>query len=216
MKKLLYNIFRIILLITLPFIFLVRGSVFLNENYDIGPWLSLAGGMIATAFLLFIYFTFLYGKLTGRFGDRDNLMRRSALSLVLVVAYAIYGLIFISGNNTKSSEVQKEYTELHPILRLGISTIVFADKDLIVTDASRVKEDYRKMGLKTKSKSLHYRQKSSGFVHAVDIRTLRRSEFRNFLLKTYFSAMGFNTLRHGGTADHLHISIDSRDSPGAI
>ncbi len=216
MKRLIYNLIKIVLLLVLPFIFLVRGSVYLNETYSLGPWLSMGGGILATAVLLFLYFTFLYGKLTGRFGDSDNLMRRTALSLMIVSAYAIYGLIFISGNNTKTTEVQKEYSELHPILRLGVSTVVFFDKELIVTDASRVKEDYKKMGLKTKNRSLHYKQKSSGFVHAVDIRTKTRTAFRNNLLKFYFKAMGFNTLRHVGTEDHLHISIQSKDAPGAI
>lgn len=216
MRRIVFNIIKIIALLVLPFILLVRGSVYLNETYAIGPWVSLGGGIAGTALLLFLYFTFMYGKITGRLGDSDNLMRRSVLSLIIVGAYVVYGLIFISGNNTKTTEVQKEYTELHPILRLGVSTIVFLDKDLIVTDASRVQEDYEKMGLKTKRRSLHYRQKSTGYVHAVDIRTKSRTEVRNFLLKNYFKAMGFNTLRHVGTEDHLHISIASKDAPGAI
>ena len=85
----------------------------------------------------------------------------------------------------------------------------------MITDANRVPEDYRKMGLKSKSRSLHYRQKN-GFVHAIDIRTKGRSEFRNFCLKWYFRLMGFNVLRHGGTGDHLHVSLFSHDSPGAL
>ena len=84
-----------------------------------------------------------------------------------------------------------------------------------MTDANRVPEDYRKMGLKSKKRSLHYKQKN-GFVHAMDIRTNGRGEVRNFLLKTYFQLMGFNVLRHGGTGDHLHVSLHSHDNPGAI
>ncbi|MEL6925882.1 MAG: hypothetical protein AAFO94_17705, partial [Bacteroidota bacterium] len=77
------------------------------------------------------------------------------------------------------------------------------------------KEDYKRMGLKTKRHSLHYQQ-PSGFVHAVDLRTNNRSWLRNFLLRSYFQLMGFNTLRHGGTGDHLHVSILSHARPGAI
>ena len=215
MKKIIYHLFKIALLLFLPFIMLVRGSVYLHEHQVASPWLALGGGMLITAIVLFIYMSFAYGKLTGRFGDSDNLMRRSVLALVLVMGYAIYGLIFISNNNTKHTSVKKEYTQLHPILRLGISTIVFLDKNLIITDASRTKEDYKKMGLKTKNRSLHYKQKN-GFVHAVDIRTNGRGGLRNFLLKSYFRLMGFNTLRHGGTGDHLHISLKSHDNPRGI
>ena len=84
-----------------------------------------------------------------------------------------------------------------------------------MTDANRQPEDYRKMGLKSKKNSLHYQQ-SNGFVHAFDVRTKNRSWLRNGLLQLYFKAMGFNTLRHGGTGDHLHISLKSRDRPCAI
>ena len=76
-------------------------------------------------------------------------------------------------------------------------------------------EDYRKMGLPTKGHSLHY-HKSNGYAHAVDLRTNNHSEIRNFALKMYFKLMGFNTLRHVGTGDHLHISLNSKDVPGAI
>jgi len=215
MGKFIYNLLKILLLLTLPFIVLVRGAVHAHEHYTTSPWIALFGGMLIAAFIVFVYLSFAYGKVTGKLGDSDNLMRRSALALILVLGYGIYGLIFISGANTKHDDVKKEYTELHPILRVSISTIIFLDKDLIITDASRVKEDYKKMGLKTKRHSLHYEQ-SSGFVHAVDLRTNHRSEVRNFLLKSYFNLMGFNTLRHGGTGDHLHISISSRDRRGAI
>ena len=71
------------------------------------------------------------------------------------------------------------------------------------------------MGLNTNSRSLHYIQ-SDGFVHAIDIRTAGRSELRNQLTLWVFRSFGFNTLRHGGTADHLHISINSKDARGAI
>ena len=98
---------------------------------------------------------------------------------------------------------------------MGISTLVFLDEDLIITDASRKPEDYKKMGLKTKSRSLHYIQ-SSGYAHAIDIRTNNRNFVRNFFTKLYFQLMGFNTLRHDGTADHLHVSLSSKDIPGGI
>ncbi|MCB0686013.1 MAG: hypothetical protein KDC53_05795 [Saprospiraceae bacterium] len=114
----------------------------------------------------------------------------------------------------KSPEISKEYTRLHPILRVGIANLVLLDKDIIITDADRLPEDYHQMGLSSKAHSLHYRQ-SNGYAHAVDIRTNDRSAIRNFLLKIYFRSMGFHVLRHGGTGDHLHVSLLSHDRPYA-
>jgi len=70
------------------------------------------------------------------------------------------------------------------------------------------------MGLKSKNHSLHYRQ-SNGYAHAMDLRTNGRSEVRNFMTQTFFRLMGFKTLRHIGTADHLHVSLVSHDRPNA-
>jgi hypothetical protein len=71
---------------------------------------------------------------------------------------------------------------------------------------SRQPEDYERMGLSTNGASLHYRQ-ADGYAHAVDLRTRGRSPGRNILIRLYFEAMGFDTLRHVGTADHLHVSL---------
>ena len=210
-----YNLLKLLLLLVLPFILLIRGAVYFHSEYTLLPGASLIISGAITTVLLFIYLTFMYGRVTGKIGSTNALKRRSVIALLLVLGYSIYGLFFLSNTNAKSSEVHSEFTKLHPIVRLSISTILFLDHDLIITDAKRQPEDYKKMGLKTKKRSLHYKQ-STGYVHAVDIRTNGRSELRNTLLIWYFKCMGLNTLRHGGTGDHLHISLDSRDSPGAI
>ncbi len=210
-----YNILKLLLLLLLPFILLIRGAVFFHSQYNCFPAVSLLASGFITAIVLFIYLTFMYGRITGRIGGGNVLKRRSFIALFLVLGYSIYGLFFLSNSNAKSSEVRSEFTNLHPIVRLSISTVLFLDRDLIITDAKRQPEDYKKMGLPTKKRSLHYKQ-SSGYVHAVDIRTNNRSEIRNTLLKWYFKLMGLNTLRHVGTGDHLHISLKSHDSPGAI
>ncbi|MEO1515600.1 MAG: hypothetical protein AAFV95_11320 [Bacteroidota bacterium] len=213
--KWIYYLLKLSLLLILPFIFLIRGAVYLHVQSELNPWACLLGGMGATILLLVIYFSVIHGRLTGQIGNMGSLKRRSLLALCLVLGYCLYGLLHLSNANAKQDAVRQEYRSLHPILRLSISTILFIDRSLIVTDANRQPEDYRKMGLPTARRSLHYRQKN-GFVHAVDIRTRGRSELRNKLLQGYFQMMGLNTLRHGGTADHLHISLKSHDSPGAI
>ena len=210
-----YNILKLILLLIFPFILLIKGAVFIHEYYKYAATFSLlvSGGI--TTLLLFIYLSFMYGKVTGKIGSGNVLKRRSIIAILLVVGYSIYGLFFLSNSNAKSSEVHSEFTKLHPIVRLSVSTILFLDQELLITDSSRKPEDYKKMGLKSKKRSLHYKQ-SSGYVHAIDIRTKGRSELRNDMLVWYFRLMGFNTLRHVGTADHLHVSLSSPDSPGAI
>lgn len=215
MSSILYHLFKTLLLLVLPFIALIRGAVYFHAHYLFSPWWAIAGGIGVTTLLIFLYMSFFYGRMTGRLGDSGSLKWRSILAFILVLGYSFYGLAFLSGSNVKHSEIQKEYTSLHPILRLSISTILFIDKELLLTDAKRQPEDYKKMGLPTKKRSLHYPQ-SNGYVHAFDIRTKGRSELRNFLMTTYFKLMGFSTLRHTGTADHLHVSLKSFDHPHAI
>lgn len=178
----------------------------IHAHYNPGAWLSLSGGALITAFLLFIYMTFIYRRFTRKFGDSDNLQRRSLFALALVGLYCGYGLFFMSGDNLKNQELKSEITDLHPILRMGISTFILVDKKMIITDASRIPEDYRKMGLSTARNSLHYKQKD-GYAYAIDLRTNNRNEFRNRMMQLYFKILGYNTLRHTGTGDHLHISL---------
>jgi hypothetical protein len=202
----LLKILRVVLIIVLPFFILIRGSAFIHNRHDLGPWISLGGGAVITAFLLFIYMTFIYRRFTKKFGDSDNLKRRSLFALALVFLYCGYGLFFISSDNFKNPALKSEITDLHPILRMGVSTFILMDSDMIITDASRVPEDYRKMGLKTAKNSLHYKQKD-GYAYALDLRTNNRHETRNKIMRWYFKLLGFRTLRHAGTDDHLHVSL---------
>lgn len=215
MKSFLYNLVKIVFLLVLPFITLIRGAIFIHEQYNPWPSISIIGGVLFSALIIFFYIVFIQARITGKLGNITSIKRSYWAALVLILVYCIPGLLFLSAANAKHEEVQKEFTSLHPILRLGISTLVFVDKKVILTDAKRLPEDYHRMGLKVNSHSLHYKQ-SSGYAHAVDIRTRGRSEFRNNLVILYFKLMGFNTLRHVGTADHLHVSVMSHDRPGGI
>lgn len=188
----------------LPFILLIRGSIFLYTDKEFDPYICLLGGAGFTVFVLIIYFSFFYGRLAGRFGSFDSLKRRAIIAFLLVLVYSFHGIFFFSSSNTKSSEIKSELLELHPILRLSLSTLIHLDKDLIVTDAARKVSDYDDMGLDRNTRSKHLKQ-SDGYVHAVDLRTKGRSEYRNTFMGLYFRMMGFETLRHTGTADHLHV-----------
>lgn len=211
-RRLLFLLGKLLFLFALPFFLLIRGSVFLHENYALPAWGSILGGVLMSAALLFLYLNYLQGRLTGRAG---NVRHTYGLAFALVAVYCLPGLFYLSASNAKHESVRREFTRLHPILRLGVSTLTFLDKGLVVTDADRQPEDYSKMGLPANSHSLHYRQ-SSGYAHAVDLRTLRRGKLRNALVAAYFRLLGFNTLRHTGTADHLHVSLRSHGRPGGI
>jgi hypothetical protein len=118
----------------------------------------------------------------------------------------VYGLVFVAGSNVKSDEVRSEYARLHPLLRFAASGLVLFDPSSVITDAGRTTRDYWMMGLPEPEASLHFEQ-SSGFVHALDLRTRGRPEWRNRVVEVAFWALGFHALRHVGTADHLHVSL---------
>ncbi len=215
MVRIVYAIFKVIFILTLPFILLIRGAVYVHHEYNPGAFFSLAGGGVLAVIVFIVYLSFVSGYISKKLRVMRSLRRKGAIALLIVAGYSIHGLFFLSSRNIKSPGLKKEVTDLHPILRVAVSTIIFIDKDLIITDASRTPEDYKKMGLKTNTTSLHYKQKDN-YAYAMDLRTNSRSEVRNFFLKLYFRLMGFNTLRHNGTGDHLHISLHCHHRPGAI
>lgn len=189
--------------VMLPFYILLRLSVYLNQTYQVWSWVSIAGGMVATVLLLMLYAAWARWRIGSGFKFSKGVARGL---MVLVAMYVGYTAMYISGANVKTEEVRETYTALHPLMRLGVSTFMLADGEVVMTDAERVPEDYAKMGLPLNEGSLHFKQES-GYVHAMDLRTKGREEWKNFLMTIYFKAMGFRTLRHAGTADHLHVSL---------
>ncbi len=106
----------------------------------------------------------------------------------------------------KREELRTHYYSLHPLLRVASSTFLLLDRDAVITDLLRTHEDYLAMGLTVNEASLHFAQED-GYVHSLDLRTAGRPGWRNGAVRFYFWAMGFRTLRHVGTSDHLHISL---------
>lgn len=190
-------------LATLPFYALVRVGVFAYRVWGLGTWLSFLVGVAATALLLVLYAWVAGRKLKAGRGVR-RLLRRGAVGVV--IAYAGYALVYVAGANVKSEEVRVEYGTLHPLLRVATSIVFLVDPASVMTDAGRSPEDYALMGLPVNEASLHFQQ-DDGWVHAVDLRTRGRGEWRNRSLELAFWALGFHSLRHRGTADHLHVSL---------
>lgn len=190
-------------LIIFPFFLLIRFSVYLNLNYGLGAWTSLTGGILATILLLCVYLLLVSLKVA----NKKLLIKIGGIGIgTMVLGYCLFSLFYLSSVNAKSNDVQDIYRSMHPILRVAVSTVTLADNDLVITDIERFQEDYARMGLPVNQASLHYRQES-GYVHAVDIRTLDSGFFRNALLRGSLEVMGFRTIRHVGTADHLHVEL---------
>ncbi|MBI1967056.1 MAG: hypothetical protein HYS40_03615 [Gemmatimonadetes bacterium] len=190
----------------LPFYALVRGSVYLHAREGFPAWAALAAGVLLTLGVVTFYGTWLARRLTGRY---RLLAVAQWFALPVVTFYTGYALIYLSSVNVKSPGVRAYYTSVHPLLRVALATVILADRDIVLTDLGRKPQDYARMGLPLNETTLHHRQ-PDGFVHAVDLRTRGRNELNNRLTQVYFWAMGFDTLRHVGTADHLHVSLPVR------
>lgn len=199
---LLQGVLRLVAIIALPFVVLVRGAVFFYEHGRVPAWLALLVAGLLTIGLVTVYASSLLHTLTGR---SRVLLIAKWVALPLVVFYCGFSLLYLSRINAKP-DVRAYYRTVHPLLRLALSTWILVDDKLVVTDMRRAREDYARMGLAVNETSLHYRQ-ADGWVHAVDLRTTSRGWFRNRLVQVYFWGMGFNTLRHVGTADHLHVDV---------
>jgi len=193
----------LVMLAVLPFALLIRGGVFAYQAWAVGTWPALLLSATGTALLLGLYAL----VVTRRLGASRN-VRKLVIRAAMAVgfAYVAYGLVFIASENVKSDDVQAEYSSVHPLLRIASSALILVDPTSVITDAGRTAEDYWLMGLPENEASLHFEQES-GFVHALDLRTNGRPEWRNRAVELGFWALGFHSLRHVGTADHLHLSL---------
>lgn len=194
---------KVVLLMVFPFLLLIRTSVYLYLEFGWNSWISVGGAVLVTSLVMMIYVALVSGKLGVR---KIVSINKARFSAIVVIAYCVYALLYVSGANTKTSEVKSAYRSLHPIVRIAVASIILVNTDMVITDAERTREDYQRMGLPPRETSLHFVQED-GFVHAVDIRTRDVSEWKNTALAVYFRVVGFNTLRHVGTADHLHVSL---------
>jgi hypothetical protein len=197
---------KVALILILPFVVLLRTAIYLYQQQDVPTWLALAGGVALALLVLTIYGAWVSKKLTRK--ARVGFVAKW-LALPLVLFYCAYALLHLASVNAKTAEVRSYYTALHPLLRVSVSTFTLLDGDLVITDLARTPQDYVTMGLPIYEASLHYRQ-ADGYVHAMDLRTLDRAAWRNWLMQGYFHLMGLRTLRHVGTADHLHVSLPPR------
>lgn len=192
---------------TLPLLILVRLSAWFYSDFGLWPWIAVAGGVLSATLVFVIVTLLLIKRASGRI-HAPRYFKRAILGLAVV--YTGYSALFVSAGNVKNEQVKATYTSLHPSLRMTLSTWMLADSRLVITDVERRAEDYDQMGVPRNEASLHFIT-PSGYVHAVDLRTIDRPEWRNFVATLYFKVMGFRALRHSGSADHLHVSIPVRE-----
>jgi len=125
-------------LAVLPFAALVRVSVFLYVHDGYAVWPALAAGVACMVGLVTAYAAWAWRRLTGQLRLRV-IARRLALPQVL--AYCGYALLYLSSAHAKSERVGAYYSALHPLLRVALSTLVLADRDIVITDLARRPED---------------------------------------------------------------------------
>ena len=196
-------LFMAVSLVILPFFILIRTAVYLNISEQWNAWGALLGGTGACIVFLSLLFFFVFRKVKNK-----KMMAKLSVSAVsmFVGGFIIYGLLYLNSVNAKSDEIREVYRSLHPILRVAVTSTTLADNELVITDISRTQDDYIAMGLTPRQSSMHYVQ-PTGFVHAIDLRTIGHSELRNISLEWGLKLMGFQTIRHVGTADHLHVAL---------
>jgi len=192
-------------LVALPFLVYVRASVYLYRH-GAHPWIAILVSAILTVGIVSGFVMLIARRFRGR-ARVPTVVKWAALPVVFT--WCVYAAFYLSRVNVKSDDVRGYYSTVNPILRVALSTIVLVDPDLVVTDMGRVPASYRRMGLPVNHRTMHYRQKD-GWVHAVDLRTRGRGVIRNRVVQLYFWSMGFSTLRHVGTADHLHVELATR------
>jgi hypothetical protein len=177
--------------------------VYLHAERGVSAWLALAAGVLVTAAIVTAYGVRVAGKLKGGPPVKAVALR---FALPLVSFYALYCVLYLSSAHFKSPAERSYYRTIHPLLRMALATGVLVDRRAVITDVARTPDDYARMGLPVQHGSLHLPQRD-GYVRAVDVRTAGRSWVRNTAAVVYFRVMGFQTLRHVGTADHLHVSL---------
>lgn len=191
------------LVLALPFGLLVRGALVASASWGWHAWVAVGFGALLAALALSALTWWTLRKLSLEPSFRTVATR---VGLPLVTVFCCFSLLYLSGSNAKSSAIREAYPHLHPVLRLAVGTVRLLDAGIVVTDIERGPTSYAAMRLPRPTRSFHYRQKD-GTVHAIDLRTEGRSALRNRLVQLYFELLGFETVRHFGTADHLHVRL---------
>ncbi len=191
------------LLAALPFYLLVRGALHATAAWGWNAWLAVVFGALLAGLAASGIGWWVQRKLGLQIPFRAL---AGGLVLPAVAIFCALSLLQLSRSNAKSPEVRSGWATLHPALRLAVGTLRLVDGHIVLTEIERGPSSYAAMRLPRPIHSYHYRQ-DDGTVHAVDLRTDDRGAVRNGLMQLYFELLGFETIRHVGTADHLHVRV---------
>jgi len=186
----------------------IRVQLVLLGQYPGLGWWALAAGLLAggVALSLVLVVALRWRSLKGA-----GLLASAVLLSVATVGTA--GAMRFPAHNFKSPELRDEWRQLHPTLRLALWVARLGEHDLVLTDLSRTPDDYATMSLSQPAGSAHYTH-SDGYARAVDLRVSDAGDLRNWARQGVFLLMGLRAQRHGGTADHLHVSLPHPPSRG--
>ncbi len=200
----------LVLLLILPLLVLIKGTV-MSYQSEMGYLISLLIGGLA-AFVVLLTYLIAIDRVAGR-QVFFNIWIKLGVAAISVLSFMLYSMYVLNDENVKNRRIASQYTQTHPVLRLGLQSWSLFDRKLVITDIARSLSFYRRHRMRTYHRSLHFPQKYlDGRVYALDIRTKGRGKFRNWITQVMFRMMGFGTLRHTGTADHLHIELPLRKS----
>ncbi|VAW81354.1 hypothetical protein MNBD_GAMMA12-1533 [hydrothermal vent metagenome] len=200
----------ILLLMVLPLLVLIKGTA-MSYYAEMSYLLSLFIGGFA-AFIVLLTYMIAIDRVAGR-QIFFSIWVKLSVAALCVMSFVLYSMYVLNDENVKNRRIASQYTQTHPVLRLGLQSWSLFDRSLVITDIARSHSFYRRHRMRTYYRSLHFPQKHlDGKVYALDIRTKGRGKFRNWITQVVFRMMGFGTLRHTGTADHLHIELRLRKS----
>ena len=102
--------------VVVPLVLLLRGSLELHAAAGTGVGLSLAGGAAGALLILGL----LIAGMAAALGLPGGLRRILARVAMLVAAgWVVSGLFFVAAENAKGDDVAAEYRDLHPFLRIA-------------------------------------------------------------------------------------------------
>ena len=101
----------VLALALLPFLTIVRVSVWSYASLGAPTWLALGAGALFTLIIVALYGARISARLTGKARFRLALTH---VALPITLVYCGYALVYLSSTNAKSESVKTYYTSLHP------------------------------------------------------------------------------------------------------
>ena len=83
-RRLLFQLTKIVGLLVLPFLALIRTAAFLYNSYGWLPWAAILGGVLASGFLVFVYLVYIQAWIRGALGNLRSMSRTYWLATALV------------------------------------------------------------------------------------------------------------------------------------